>query len=265
MKYLWNLSRSSILLFLPYFLVELFGFLEFFLSFIVKMCCSIVGTESMKKVVSKCDLLFFVGKKDKTGKEKILCLESAKLFFGYGPQLCFQLWILQATPVPSFSQYLSIISSCVLSTKSAFVLITYSRAAPVTTEQKRTWSEKFLCLLRMILEFLTWLPLILTSVLFKIGSINLYMKFFGWYSAAMIFSIICLNTAGIVCLSHLSLSKQRFSIWTENLPSTDETNHFHWSEGLFISFTNMFVISRPFNTIRKIFTNIFFLIGHSQV
>ena len=224
-----------------------------------------VGTESMKKIVSKYDLLFFVGKKDKTGKEKILCLESAKLFFGYGPQLCFQLWILQATPVPSFSQYLSIISSFVLSTKSAFVLITYSRAAPVTTEQKRTWNEKFLSLLRMILEFLTWLPLILTSGLFKIGCINLYMKFFGWYSAAMIISIICLNTAGVVCLSHLSLSKQRFSIWTENLPAKDEANHFHWPEGLFISFTNMFVISRPFNTIRKIFTNIFFKLRHSQV
>ena len=134
----------------------------------------------------------------------------------------------------------------------------------MTTEQKRTWSEKFLCLLRMILEFLTWLPLILTSVLFKIGSINLYMKFFGWYSAAMIISIICLNTAGIVCLSHLSLSKQRFSIWTENLPSTDETNQFHWSEGLFISFTNMFVISRPFNTIRKLFYQSIFYIKTSS-
>merc|ERR1712170_64492 len=88
--------RSSCL-FVPAvpFLLEIFGFFAFFLSKFIKMCCSFITDKAWQKFLIKFDFLFFVGKNDKSGTEKILCYESAKLFFSSGPQLVLQLWLLQ--------------------------------------------------------------------------------------------------------------------------------------------------------------------------
>ena len=76
--------RSCILFCLPFFIVELFGFIHFFLSSGIKNCCSLIASKSVGKLLIKYDLLFFVGNKDKSGKSKLLSLESAKIFFGSG-------------------------------------------------------------------------------------------------------------------------------------------------------------------------------------
>ena len=211
----------------------------------------------MQKIVSKSNLLFFIGNKDTTGRQQILCLESAKLFFGTGPQLCFQLWILGASSSPSVTQYLSIVSSFLLGTKLAYQLLTYSREGigSELTNQKKGFNEKFFSLFNVFLNYLSWLPLILISLLYKIGSINLYLKFFGWYSIIIIFLIIVLNVLGSFILNILMdleviTLNPSLSIWSKGLPM-DEGKSFQMLDNLFISFTNMFVISRPFNTIRK--------------
>ena len=107
------MSRSSVLFLLPFFILDILGCLEVILLFesaccCCCCCCAVANTETIKKLVSKLDLLFFTGNKDKSGTQKLLCLESAKLFLGYGPQLCFQIWVLEASLSPSFTQYLSI-------------------------------------------------------------------------------------------------------------------------------------------------------------
>ena len=122
---------------LPFFVVELFGFLQFFLSVAVGICCAVTGSQTMKKLVAKCDLLFFIGHKDPSRREQVLCLEAAKLVFSTGPQLCLQLWILEATIAPSEIQYLSIVCSFLLGTKYAYELISYSRLD--SGEQNTTW------------------------------------------------------------------------------------------------------------------------------
>ena len=253
--------RSCILFFLPFFTVEAFGFIQFILSTGVKLCCSVISSQVMERLVSKCNLLFFIGNKDTTGRQQILCLESAKLFFGTGPQLCFQLWMLGASSSPSVTQYLSIVSSFLLGTKSAYQLLTYSREEEGSEwkNQKNGWKAKFSSLpkdlKKVFMNYLSWLPLILISLLYKIGSINLYLKFFGLYSIIIIFLIIVLNVLGSFILNILMdleviTLNPSLSIWSKGLPIDEEKSR-RLLDNLFISFTNMFVISRPFNTIRK--------------
>ena len=72
-------------MFLPFFIVELFGFIEFSLSNGVQFCCSLAVEKSVekfvKKLLKKFDLLFFLGEKDVSGKgkEKLLSLNAAKV------------------------------------------------------------------------------------------------------------------------------------------------------------------------------------------
>ena len=73
--------RSCLLFFLPFFIVEIIEFVHFVLSTGVNLCCSIICSKLGEKVVSKFDLLFFLGKKDTSGKEKIRTLDAAKGFF----------------------------------------------------------------------------------------------------------------------------------------------------------------------------------------
>ena len=244
---------------LPFFVVELFGFLQFFLSVAVGICCAVTGSQTMKKLVAKCDLLFFIGQKDPSRREQVLCLEAAKLVFSTGPQLCLQLWLLEATIAPSEFQYLSIISSCLLGTKLAYELISYSRqeesaAIMVETSGKEKCKEKFCAFLKVFLDYLSWLPLILTSLLYKIGSINLYMKFFGLFSVLMVLLLIFLHTVVSFLLSRFGSVSENpgVSVWTVDLKN-DGNKPFMFLDNLFVSFSNIFVVSRPFNTIRKLF------------
>ena len=95
------------------------------------------------------------------------------------------------------------------------------------------------------------LPLIWTSLLFKIGSINLYTKFFGWYSVFMVLLVFSLHSfVGFVLAICAGVTRSpSLSIWSAGLP---EGSSFRPLNNLYNSFTNIFVISRPFNTIRTI-------------
>ena len=113
--------RSSLLFFLPFFIVEMIEFVHFILSSGINLCCSIICSKLGEKVVSKLDLLFFLGKKDTTGKEKILSLDAAKVFFGSVLQLSVQLYFIEITRDGiRVSQYISVISSLLLICKTGY-------------------------------------------------------------------------------------------------------------------------------------------------
>ena len=245
---------------LPFFVVELFGFLQFFLSVAVGICCAVTGSQTMKKLVAKCDLLFFIGQKDPTRREQVLCLGAAKLVFSTGPQLCLQLWILEATIAPSEIQYLSIMCSFLLGTKYAYELISYSRLDS-SEQSTTTWRQKSYSFFKLLGDYFSWLPLILTSFLFKIGSIILYMKFFGWFSVFIILLVLLLNAVGnVIILTKCGSVAQnpRVSIWAEDLLNSGN-KYFNFLDSIFLGFRNIFVVSRPFSTIRKLFLPQLFL------
>ena len=209
------------------------------------MCCSVFCSQAVEKLVQKTDILFFVGRKQKTGKEKILCLQAAKIFFGSAIQLCFQIWILQVThyngKFERISQYLSIIMSFLLITKNSVGLISYSRSK----FEKENTDEG---MLRSISLYLSWLPVIITSLLFKIGLINQLVIFFGWYSMVIIFGIYILNISSSFIIDCVMEKYNRLLIVykDEYMPNGAQKP----LEKILISFSNIFVFSRPVNTLR---------------
>ena len=209
------------------------------------MCCSVFCSQALEKLVQKTDILFFVGRKEKTGREKILCLQAAKIFFGSAIQLCFQIWILQVTQYNGeferISQYLSIIMSFLLITKNSVGLISYSRSK----FEKENTDEG---MLRSISLYLSWLPVIITSLLFKIGLINQLVIFFGWYSMVIIFGIYILNISSSFIIDCVMEKYNRLLIVykDEYMPNGAQKP----LEKILISFSNIFVFSRPVNTLR---------------
>ena len=209
------------------------------------MCCSVLCSKAVEKLVQRTDILFFLGKKEKTGREKILCLQAAKIFFGSAIQLCYQIWILQVThyngKFERISQYFSIIMSFLLITKNSIGLISYSRPK----FEKENTEEG---MLRSISLYLSWLPVTITSLLFKIGLINQLVIFFGWYSMVIIFGIYILNISSsfiIDCVMEkynrlLIVYKDEYMLNGAQKPL----------EKFLISFSNIFVFSRPVNTLR---------------
>ena len=230
----------------------------------IKLCCSLITSKSVEKWLIKYDLLFFVGNKDKSGKSKLLSLESAKIFFGSGPQLCYQLWLLHAIlygkykyyyhqyasdyrqTEPSVTQYLSIISSIILMTKSAFELLSYQRSQNTEEDEDKRTKEKIMEVLKLLLSYLSWLPLILTSLLYKVGSINLYMRFFGWASFGMFIGIFLLNILSSLLVPAITNSRMKLK-YPKSRSVPDGTDK-SLLEKIYLSYTNLFVITRPLDT-----------------
>ena len=95
------------------------------------------------------------------------------------------------------------------------------------------------------------------SLLSKVGSIHLYIDFFGWYSFLMIAGVLILNIA-FSYLCQLISTKKYFKrlkmVHERDLPEGKSTTHL---QKLFTSYTNLFVLSRTFGSIRKISTSLF--------
>ena len=135
--------RSCLLFFLPFFIVEIIEFLHFILSPGVNLCCSIICSKLGEKIVNKFDLLFFLGKKDNTSKEKILTLDAAKVFFGSVLQLSVQLYFIEISREDiRVSQYISVISSVLLICKTGYGVMTYVRRDQTQEDQKQSLKQK---------------------------------------------------------------------------------------------------------------------------
>ena len=92
-------------------------------------------------------------------------------------------------------------------------------------------------------EFLSWLPLILSSLLYKVFSLSLYIRFLGLYSLILIFGIFILNLIWSLFLSGISKS-----IVTRNRQVLiDEKSSLMRKS--FMSYSNIFIINRPFETL----------------
>ena len=95
------------------------------------------------------------------------------------------------------------------------------------------------------------------SLLTKVGSIYLYIEFFGWYSFLMIGGVFILNIAfSYFCqlISSKNYLKRLKMVHEGDLPKGKSTTHL---QKLFTSYTNLFVLSRTFGSIRKISTSLF--------
>ena len=215
------------------------------------MCCSFFTDQAVEKFLLKFDVLFYVGKKDKTGREKILCLESAKLFFSSGPQLVLQLWFLQVTKSSNIyswahlSQYLSVASSFLMATKAASSLLMYKRSEDDNVDL--SLRSKAILFLKNIWKIITWTPLILTSILLKIGMIYLCIRVFGWNAGYLIAGQVILNLIQISLIHYCKVhQKVHHQHPDKSVPHGSETTK---ETTLFIGYANIFVITRPFTSL----------------
>lgn len=244
--------RSSLLFFLPFFIVEMIEFVHFILSSGVNLCCGIICSKFGEKIVSKFDLLFFLGQKDKTGKEKILALDAAKVFFGSVLQLSVQLYFIEISRKDiRVSQYISVISSLLLICKTGYEVMTYRRKAETQDEQDKSFTQKARQLLKTLLDFLSWLPLLGSNLVFKMGIINLGLLFLGWYAMLVFLLIFLTNLLSAILATNEKMKKclRNYQITHNNVPDNNErkntTDILHL---IYTSYSNIFLLTRTVAT-----------------
>merc|ERR1712179_760100 len=116
--------------------------------------------------------------------------------------------------------------------------------------------------LKIFVSYLSWLPLILTSLLYKVFSINLYMRFFGWASFGMFIGIFLLN---ILCsLVVPAITNSRIKLKYPKKENTPEGTDKSLLEKIYLSYANLFVITRPLDTFSSTSMNTAILIQPVQ-
>ena len=239
--------RSCLLFFLPFFIVELIEFVHFILSAGINLCCGLVCSKVGEGMVSKLDLLSFLGNKDSTGKEKILALDAAKVFFGSVLQFCVQFYFIEISKEIQWSQCLSVASSLLLITKTGYEIMSYTRDTR-EHQQELSFRQKACQLLRTFGDFLTWLPLLGSNLVFKLGTINLCILFFGWYSILAILLIYLTNILSSIlatstCIKNMFRTYQL--VHSSDLVDDDSAEKSPSILALlYTSYTNIFMISR---------------------
>merc|ERR1711953_1655183 len=244
--------RSCLLFFLPFFIVEIIEFVHFVLSSGVNLCCSIICSKLGEKIVIKFDLLFFLGKKDNSGKEKILTLDAAKVFFGSVLQLSVQLYLIEISREDiRVSQYISVISSLLLICKTGYEVMTYTRKVQAEVEEDQSFKQKAWELLRTLWDFLTWLPLLGTNLVFKIGIINLCLLFLGWYAMLVLLGIFLANLLSAFLATNVKMRKyfRNYLITHNNVLDDTEANNTGILHLIYTSYSNIFLITRTVATL----------------
>lgn len=243
--------RSSLLFFLPFFIVEMIEFVHFILSSGINLCCSIICSKLGEKIVSKLDLLFFLGKKDNTGKEKILTLDAAKVFFGSVLQLSVQLYFIEISRKGiRVSQYISVISSLLLICKTGYEVMNYARPEETQEDQVQSFKQKAAELLRTLWNFLTWLPLLGSNLVFKMGIINLCLLFLGWYALLVFLGIFLANLLSAFLASNRKIKKclRNYEITHSNIRDNNEAKNPDILHLIYASYSNIFLLTRTVAT-----------------
>ena len=236
----WDSAKSLRLFFVPFFLVELLGV---FSSEYIKECCTL-RVDPEGKLVSKYDLLFFLGKEYKP-EEKMLVLEAAKMFFGSVLQLCVQLYFMEiSTEEIKVSQYLLVTWTLLMMSKTGHSLMTYTRKDQ--PEEEPSLKERAVLLLETFGDFLRWLPLIGSNIVLKLGTIHLCLLFFGWYSILVFLAMFLVNLLSALLATNTTVKTyfRHFQMDHRNLPQvTDERDQSRLGLAYW-SYSNIFMMTR---------------------
>ena len=108
---------------------------------------------------------------------------------------------------------------------------------------------------------ITWTPLILTSIVFKIGMLNLSIKFFGWNAAYFIVGQVMLNILQLCLMRFLKCEKIKLKHQDTSMPEGNESS---MANTIFIGYANLFVITRPFNSLSNLSMNKALIIQPAQ-
>ena len=106
----------------------------------------------------------------------------------------------------------------------------------------------------MFLFYVKWLPLIFTSIISKIGVIMVIFQYFGiFYALIMLLGIFVINFFSSLIVRDLPVfSKPKNSAYTINKIDTLQEKQLALGsrEKIFLSYSNMFIISGPLEETR---------------
>jgi len=178
-------------------------------------------------------------------------LDAAKVFFGSVLQFCVQFYFIEISKEIRWSQCFSVVSSLLLITKTGYEIMSYTRDTSEHQEElsfrQKTWQ-----LLRTFGDFLTWLPLLGSNLVFKLGTINLCILFFGWYSILAILLIYLTNILSSFLATNTSIKNMFRGYELNNSSDPDNDDSAAKSPSilalLYTSYTNIFMISRTVAT-----------------
>ena len=123
-------------------------------------------------------------------------------------------------------------------------------------EKVRGFLEKVKGFLIAAWQFIIWLPLVLSSLIYKIGSILLYIVFLEsfLYAFLMVALIFVGNFLTCFLLKHISIpSPAKYDVYILNKTEDDENDQENmkvykdlpFREKVFVSYSNIFVFSGP--------------------
>ena len=243
--------RSCLLFFLPFFVVEFLEFLKFFFSAGINACCSFLFSKISESTAEKFDILFFIGNEDKTGKAKIIALDASKVFFGSVIQMSVQVYFIEVSgQEPKSSQILSVVSSLLLICKTGYEVISYTNPGIRKNTSKQTTMEKIkgkiMDFLKLIPGVLSELPLLATTLVFKLGTINLCILFFGWWAIFVLLAFFLLNVLScyLVRLDRVSKLFAGYRIVVQDLEEEETEKKPGLKHILYTSYANMFMFTR---------------------
>ena len=149
----------------------------------------------------------------------------------------------------------------ILVSKTSIKLLTLPLISKETgDEKKKTFTENVITFLKTALYNLSWLPLILSSLIYKIGVIVLYVEFLGsfWWAFLMLAFIFVGNFLTCFILKYVPVpSPAKYNIYIIN--SSDDNKEeedikvyqdLPFREKIFISYSNLFIISGPIKEVK---------------
>ena len=178
-------------------------------------------------------------------------MDAAKVFFGSVLQLSVQLYFIEISREDiRVSQYISVVSSVLLICKTGYEVMTYVRKDQTQEEQDQSFRQKAWQLLRTLGDFLTWLPLLGTNLVFKIGIINLCLLFLGWYAMLVFLGIFLANLLSAYLATNMKIKKyfRNYQITHNNVLDDNEAKNPDMLQLIYTSYSNIFLITRTVAT-----------------
>ena len=128
--------------------------------------------------------------------------------------------------------------------------MTYTRPQETQEDPAQSLKQKAAELLGTLWDFLTWLPLLGSNLVFKIGIINLAILFLGWWALLVFLGIFLTNLLSAFLATNRKIKKclRNYEIKHNNIRDDNEAKNPDILHLIYASYSNIFLITRTVAT-----------------
>merc|ERR1719330_692926 len=243
---------ASLIIFTPFFFVQVFSVFELQFTGVVKFIKStlqllvgLVCGKCNQTWFDKLDLLHFLPK----GKEKLLYVEVTKIFFGSCIQLCFQATLLFGYSEPedvTLSQIISIVASTLVISKTGIDAVLFERENESENEDGVLNFAFLYQKLKLLKTILCHVPLVLSSAVFHMGTLVMIVLVWEFYSIIYIVFVFCISLASFSFLPTSSIQQAEKNLHlTRRSICKEHSNKSQFLTNFYLSWANLFILTRP--------------------